>query len=290
MKSILQTTLFIALSTLLFCCNKHEIREIKHGNGKLFEQFSVIETKEGSFIKDDDYKTWYENGTPASQGFYEMGKKTGNWKFWYPNGQIQSDYSLVRDTLDGEFIKWYENGQKSTEGTKKMSVDINDWTAWYENGQMSSKTTYDTDGKREGVHTAWHENGQKSSEINFVNGVKEGDCKFWDTKGQLFISLIFKNGVDISLPKSYKNDSGQELDLMPDGTYKIKYFEKVQSFFFSRGYSDEGKWKTETGKFELVNDNLKLKGYNEFKIKKYNSDSLVVAGRYNDVVFVKVAK
>lgn len=269
----------VIVTSIFISCDKHEKRETKYDNGQLHEQFSVLETKEGSFIKDGEYKTWFPSGQPESEGVYEAGKQMGNWKYWYSNGQMKSDYNLVRDTLDGSFIKWYENGQKLIEGTKKMGVEVGPWTSWYENGQMNEKLNYYQDGKTEGLQTKWHSNGQKASEVNFLKGVKEGECKFWDTKGKQYITRIFKAGADINLPSTYKHKSGEKMELLTDGTYKMTYLE---SFFFS------SQWKNKSGQFEVTADNLKLNGFKTFALKKFNADTIVVDGYRGDIVFVKV--
>lgn len=287
MKTILKTLLLIPFVTFLFSCNKYEMRETKHDNGKPYEQFSVLETEDGSFIKDKDYKTWYPNGNVEIEGFYKMGKKSGNWKYWYSNGQMQSEYNFVRDSLEGAFAKWYDNGQKLIEGTKKMDLDINNWTGWFENGQMEFKENYDKKGNSEGLQTAWHANGQKASEMNFIDGKNEGAFNFWSNKGEPYIAVTLKNGVDINLPIVYKNNLGEKLEMMPDGTYKFAYFEEERSLFFNYGRM-EGEWKSIDGNFELVNNKLKLKGFNEYKIKKYNSDTLVIVRNFANIEFVKV--
>lgn len=122
MKSIIKALLIVGISTHLISCDKHEKRETKYDNGQLKEQFSVLETEEGSFIKDGDYKTWYDGGQSETEGQYENGKKVGNWKNWYSNGQMKSDLNFVQDTLDGKYAYWYENGQKWTEGTTNKLV------------------------------------------------------------------------------------------------------------------------------------------------------------------------
>jgi len=275
---------FILLTILSFSiffvsCDKHEMRETKYDNGQLKEQFSVLETEQGSFIKDGEYKTWFPSGQPESTGQYEEGKQMGNWKFWYSNGQMKSDYNLVYDTLDGALIKWYENGQKLIEGTKKMNNEIGSWTSWYENGQMNSKMNYDEEGKTDGLQTNWHNNGQKSSEENYSKGIKEGEFKFWDSQGKLYVTRTFKNGTDLNLPATYKNKSGETLELMTDETYKITYLE---SYFFS------SQWKSKKGKFAVTADNLDLDGFRNFRLKKYKPDTIVVGGGYsNDIIFLK---
>ena len=46
----------IVFSIIITACNRHQLREKKSDNGQLQEQYQVIETKDGSFVKDGYYK------------------------------------------------------------------------------------------------------------------------------------------------------------------------------------------------------------------------------------------
>jgi antitoxin component YwqK of YwqJK toxin-antitoxin module len=264
MKSIFKVILIVGISTHLISCDKHEKRETKYDNGQLKEQFSVLETKEGSFIKDGDYKTWYEAGQAESEGQYENGKKVGNWKKWYSNGQMESDVNYVQDTLDAKYVYWYENGQKMSEGTTNKLVHIGEFTSWYENGQMKSKLNY-KDGQKDGLQTYWYDNGQKASEYTLVNGKFEGEFKNWSVDRKQTVNRIFKNGVDSILPKKYKNPGGSTVEIQQDESFNLKY--QVTEWFYTS-------WKTKTGTLK-VSDNGTL-FLDEYKISKFNADSLVV--------------
>jgi antitoxin component YwqK of YwqJK toxin-antitoxin module len=267
-----------ALSVALISCDKHEIRETKFDNGQLKEQFSVLETKDGNFVKDGKYATWYQSGQPKNEGLYENGKLSGNWKNWYSNGQTESEYNYVRDTVDGPFKKWYENGQKRVEAEEKMGKLVGSWTSWYENGQMEWKASYDEAGKSNGTHTKWHKNGQKELEENYLNGIRDGEFKMWDEEGNLYVTRLFKNGLDINLPAVFKYRTNETLELMADETYKATYLES--NFFASE-------WKSAKGKFEIMPRSLKLDGFRNLILKKFNADTIIVTGFNGEKIFVK---
>ena len=264
MKSILKAILVVGISTHLISCDKHEKRETKHENGQLKEQFSVLETEDGSFIKDGDYKTWFDGGQAESEGQYENGKKVGNWRTWYSNGQMESDLNFVSDTVDGKFVNWYENGQKSSEGTTIKSIYVGEYTEWYENGQMKSKFNY-KDGKKEGLQVSWYDNGQKTSEYTIVNGKLEGEFKNWDKDRNATANRIFKNGVDPILPKKYKNKSGATVEISQDEKFKLVY--PSTAWFYTS-------WKTKTGNLKISDNGLLL--LDEYEISKFNADTLSI--------------
>jgi antitoxin component YwqK of YwqJK toxin-antitoxin module len=265
MKNNLRLAISLVIVTaILTSCDKHEKRETKHDNGQLKEQFSVLETEGGSFIKDGDYKTWFESGQQESIGQFEDGKKQGNWKTWYKNGQMQSDLNYVQDTIDGKYIRWYENGQKLVEGTTKKTVDIGEYTSWYENGQMNSKFNY-TDGRKEGLQVSWYDNGQKASEYTLVNGKIEGEFKNWGKDRKLITNRTLKNGIDPILPKKYKNKSGSTIEILQGDTFKLNY--QVSEWFRTS-------WKTETGTLKISDNGLLV--LDEYKLFKFNNDTLGV--------------
>lgn len=117
--------LYISVILLLaIACTKHEKRETKYEDGQLQEQFFVKETKDGSFIKDGEYKSWYEDGQNQEAGKYSNGVKVGNWKSWHENGQLKFDLNYTNDTLNGKYIEWHYNGQKAIEKSLKMGKNI----------------------------------------------------------------------------------------------------------------------------------------------------------------------
>ena len=46
---------------------------------------------------------------------YIDGKRDGEHKQWYENGQLKYEYNYKDGKEDGLFTRWYENGQKSSE-------------------------------------------------------------------------------------------------------------------------------------------------------------------------------
>jgi len=265
----------LVLASAIVSCSKHEKRETKYDNGQVKEQFLVKETKDGSFINDGEYKTWFENGQSETFGQYADGKKTGNWKKWYKNGQLESDKNYKIDSLDGAFSEWYESGQKIVEGNYKMDKEVGEWTVWFENGQMKLKNLFSINGDYDGKQVTWHKNGVKESEENYSLGKKEGASSMWDDDGKLIAKREFKENKDVNLPATYKNNSGEKLVLNADETYKLKY---LKNDWFSSS------WKTVSGAFEIVDGELDLKGFNEFSLQKFNADTIIIG---EEIIFIR---
>lgn len=244
--------IIIAISVLLISCNKREIREVKDPiSGQVLEQFQVKENKEGSFLKDGFYKSWYNNGQIECNGNYSVNKKTGLWNYWYSSGQIKSEYSFKEDSLNGDFKKWYENAQLKIEGKYDFGNLIGEWTSYHDNGQVSAKEYYTND-LREGHFTTWYSNGQKESEGDFLKNEMEGTWTFWDQDGVLNKQAVYKHGKNIILVGGKWVDKDKdEWQFFEDGSYILTIKKS--------GTRKKGNWEIDTKNLTLDSKNLKLK-------------------------------
>jgi antitoxin component YwqK of YwqJK toxin-antitoxin module len=99
----------------------------------------------------------------------ESGKKQGEYKTWYSNGQLDIHCYYVDGILHGEYKWWYENGQP--------------WVHCFY-----------VDGKRHGEFKAWHSNGQQWEHCYYVDGKKQGEYKAWYPSGQIWEHCFYQNG------------------------------------------------------------------------------------------------
>ena len=117
----------------------------------------------------------YENIIKVDEEGYKeeytdrYGKKEGEYKRWYSNGQLWVQLYYKERKLDGE-SKW-----------------------WYDNGQLEFQKYY-KEGKRDGEFKDWHENGQIEVQIYYKEGKLEGECKWWNEQGELISHKIYIGG------------------------------------------------------------------------------------------------
>lgn len=251
-KKLMFSGLFIAL--ILSSCKKREVRE-EWIDDHLIEQFYVIETDNGSFIKDGEYKSWFFSDQIERDGQYEDGIREGNWKGWYGNGQIEFDCNYVNGIFVGSFVKWHKNGQ------------------------VSYQETYDNKGNLNGTQTYWHSNGEKSKEATYVNGIKDGTYRTWDSDGYLSIDKVFKKGVDVNLPLVYKSSKGYKLELKEDSTFIYMYLKDIGNFWQRKWV-----WKTREGIYSYTDDKFILEKFYKYNLEKFTSDTIVLDKR----IFVRV--
>lgn len=266
----------IGITLLFSSCKNREVREQKIGD-KLVEQFYVVETDDGSFVRDGEYKTWFPSGQIERNGQYQDGNRIGEWKGWYKNGQMEFVYNFKNDTLEGSFIRWYSNGQKRIEGIKINNFpwdEIGIWSSWYENGQILSKENHNNEGKLDKIQIYWHSNGTKSKEANYLDGLKEGPYQCWNNSGNLYFDRTFKEDSDTNLPVTYKSAKGYKLELNPDGTFTYKYLKDVGNYWRSKWV-----WKTREGTYTYTDDKFELYKFYTYKLKKFTADTLMLDNR-----------
>jgi antitoxin component YwqK of YwqJK toxin-antitoxin module len=82
-----------------------------HANGKIKEI--------GNFEKNqyqDSLKRYHENGQLEYEAKYnENGKEQGKVKFFYPNGQVEFEYTSQNGVATGKAVRYYENGDVKEE-------------------------------------------------------------------------------------------------------------------------------------------------------------------------------
>ena len=80
-------------------------------------------------------RSFYEDGTLATEINYINGKPIGVYKFYYPNGSLMEEGVWNEEHLTGSFRRYHSNGQ------------------------LAQEFTYDEDGKRIGTQKYFYTNG-----------------------------------------------------------------------------------------------------------------------------------
>lgn len=138
------------------------------------------------------YSTFLEKGETEMNSWYHYmtsERNDGNFcvRVFYPeNKQITSlaTYSTPKfDVKDGISIKWADDGDSIEIGNYSDNMKVGHWKFFDKNNGVSSEGLYLMD-KKEGIWKFYYHNKIKS-EINFVNGIKQGEFFEYDTIGNL---------------------------------------------------------------------------------------------------------
>ncbi len=189
------------------------------------------------------WKEFYETGELRSEGHYQNSNPTGSWKFYFQDKQIEMTGAYnKKGQKTGEWIWYYANGQPMimenweagflqgdyTEydeegneiskgvyeygekdgswsyktGTMTEKGDYYDgmrqgvWKQWFSDGTLASETEYDQD-LPVGKSTTYWENGLVKNRGKYVGGQKDGLWSYYDAEGTLILTTQFKEGLEL---------------------------------------------------------------------------------------------
>ncbi len=188
----------------------------------------IREGKYRAFInKNDRYFDLISSDTTnmklVGRGYYHLNKIYGNWKFYYSNGQLSSQYSLV-DSIGEPIIKEYKD--YSYNYGKKMAY-YNGWhEVYYPNGQLLTRKLYKF-GKTALRDTVYYFDGKISCNYTVKEEMENDSIQIienyfsYDSLGNLVLHNLMKNGNRI-FSRNYNEEKylcSESLDL---DYYKIK--------------------------------------------------------------------
>ena len=103
-------------------------------------------------------------------------------------------YQVNSETpYSGKSVISHDNGQKYYERSFKNGKQVGLETLWYKNGQKREEGTLNQNGKHDGLFTSWYKNGQKRLEVNYKDGEKMSETK-WYSGGQKLSKWSFMGG------------------------------------------------------------------------------------------------
>lgn len=176
------------------------------------------------------WKFYSQTGNVEQTGSYNNGRPDGLWQWYYDNGAILREeeyFQGVRDGLcteyspTGDIISqggysdgerngdWkFKTGDNTEEGKFIIGLKDGQWKSYYSNGNLKFKGNYNQ-GNPDGQHLYFYENGKLKEEQNYRMGLRQKTWKKFDEEGVPFLTITYKddveisiNGVKINLPES----------------------------------------------------------------------------------------
>ncbi len=141
------------------------------------------------------WKWYYENGSLLREEYYVNGKREGELKDYNESGKVTLVGEYIDDKKEGIWV--YETNEYLEIG--KFSNDEPDslWKTYYMPGKIKRFEGAFLAGDPEGQHTAYFPNGQKMYVGKYAGGMKEGDWKYFDEEGFNFLTITYKNDIEI---------------------------------------------------------------------------------------------
>lgn len=167
--------------------------------------------------KDGPYTSYHANGSIETSGFYKNGKRVGDWKEYFLNGQL-SNKKIYDDKgkYTGSSQAYFKNGNKKfvtlknpntvgyllksyyedTGGIyREMTSDkklFNEnsiiksgfYKEYFKNSSLKQQGKY-VDGELDGLWSSFYDTGEKEWEINYKHSMQQGVYKKYYKNGKL---------------------------------------------------------------------------------------------------------
>ena len=220
---------FSILTDINYNLNSHKIVSSEFPNGLLetyftFNKNGILDGENREYYEEGDIKSifyfknnvvdgtsisYYQNGNIQEKNTY----KNGEGILYYENGNIKEKYFMKNDKLDGEATAYFEDGKIRNKSIFKDGVKLEEEVYkdneiiknTFRNSEIIQQDTYSknkklvfrknllNDGKIE--YISYYENGVIKEKAYFINGKQEKEHFFYDEKGNLIKTEIYKNGV-----------------------------------------------------------------------------------------------
>jgi uncharacterized protein len=167
-----------------------------------------------------EWTFYFANGNIEQKGKYDKkGRPQGDWKWYYENGKILREERYLNGNREGEMKDYDENGKVSLQGNYvenrkegKWIYETNDyleysnyvndlpdslWRSYYMPGKIRRYEGKFEYGEPVGMHYFFHPNGNRQYVGNYVSGMRDGDWKFYDENDFNYLTITYKNDIEI---------------------------------------------------------------------------------------------
>ncbi|MGM0532323.1 MAG: toxin-antitoxin system YwqK family antitoxin [Bacteroidota bacterium] len=185
-------------------------------NNKDINQYDEEHKKHGVWIKK------YSNGQIKYKGEFKHGKPTGEFRRYFPNGNLMA---IMQHHSDGEVYSTLFNKKekKKAEGKYVNKKKDSIWLFYDSEGNVILRENFDM-GKRDGKSVRFYPNGDTSQIVNYRDGIKHGIFKKFFPNGNLKLLARYQNKeldghLTIFTPEGYKEVEGLYRDNLRQGKW-----------------------------------------------------------------------
>ena len=106
-------------------------------------QNDVVEYDVVNGMKNGEFRLSSEEGIVSVYGIIKDNRNVGKWKYFYPNGQLESVGNFSYDNPHGKWEWYYFNGSIKEKGTFLNGYKTGSWYRYNIEGSLLSIRTYD---------------------------------------------------------------------------------------------------------------------------------------------------
>ena len=128
----------------------------------------------GRKVKHGPELAWFADGTPQWEREFADDEPCGRWRSYYPDGTQASETWPGSDPTERTASWWHPNGQLSSQGNLSRGARTGLWRTWHPNGALASEGHYLAN-LREREWTFWREDGELKERGSYRAGQRVGD-------------------------------------------------------------------------------------------------------------------
>lgn len=185
---------------------KNNIKEIGHWkDGKQNGLFQLY-TEEGVLVDNANFKEgerdglteqfYSDTGKLRVSANYKNGVLDGEFKAYYPNGNLQGEVIYKNGEMNGEFKEYHENKNIRLSGSYKNSLQDGEWKSYLEDGTLETIINY-KDGELNGLKEDYYKNGNVWIRQEFKNNDLDGVYEVYYENGNPQLKAKIKNGQTV---------------------------------------------------------------------------------------------
>ncbi len=173
------------------------LEEVVYKEGELDKVMYVKEDGKELVVGGNGYYSLkYDNGNISSEGLIKDGKFDGIWKGYYLNGDMESETQHIGEDIT--LLAMYDRA-----GDLMVKDGNGQVISTYDSGNLSQQGEI-VNGKRHGTWMTYYDDPAiKSTEINYKNGVLDGDYMGYAYDGSMYVEGEYKDDLQVGLWKWY---------------------------------------------------------------------------------------
>jgi antitoxin component YwqK of YwqJK toxin-antitoxin module len=139
------------------------------------------------------WKFYHMNKQLEQIGKYDKkGKATGNWRWYYDNGLLRRDENLFEGLYEGDYVEYFTDSTVLLEGTYVDNIKEGHWIESH-NGYKEEGDYLD--GVREGIWKHYYPGDVLKFEGNFIDGTPDGLHKWYYKNGKVSVQGKYVMGM-----------------------------------------------------------------------------------------------
>lgn len=131
-----------------------------------------LQEVDGIFYQDSQpysgtYQTYYDNGTLKMQTTFLDGKKQGECKLYFEDGELNEIRHYKNNEMNGTWLTFNNLGVKVAEASYKNGKKDGNWFVWDDEGNLKYELCY-KDGEKTGTWKSYNEMGVVINERDYT--------------------------------------------------------------------------------------------------------------------------